>query len=278
VRCVGDEGYRGGQKIRTIDGRPPVTELSRFGNVRQMDLTLLDTKTVVLREVKLMTTFKRQWISTLVGSASLLAATMLPTLADEGHEQGMHGQMHSGQGHGEVEEHSGHYLKHLLKHAEEIGLTPEQIGKLKALQLDFKRSEARTEADIKIAKLELQALVEDEQADLSAIKTRVNQLKYAEGTLMLAAIKAKYDGMALLTPEQREKDRAHREQMKREGEEQHGGGMGGMGRGGMGGMGHGGMSGGGQGGRGRMGGGGHEGQSSGDHGSGGSTGAQQHQH
>jgi Spy/CpxP family protein refolding chaperone len=212
-----------------------------------------------------MTTFKRQCIISLVGSAVLVAATILPGLADEGHGRKMGGQMHGGHDQGEEEEHSAHYLQHLLKHAKEIGLTPEQIGKLKAMQLDFKRTEARTEADIKIANLELRALVEDEQADLSAIKAKVNQLKYEEGALMLAAIKAKRDGMALLTSEQREKDQAHREKMKSEKEGQRGGGMGGMGRGGMGGMGHGGMGGGGQGGRGGMGGGGHGGKGDGDH-------------
>jgi Spy/CpxP family protein refolding chaperone len=202
----------------------------------------------------------------------ILAMTVLPGLADQGHGQMSHG----GHDQGEQEDHGGHYLKHLLKHAQEIGLTAEQIGKVKAMQLDFKRSEARLEADCKIAKLELHALLEDEKADLAAIKTKVNQVKYAEGALMLASIKAKRDAMGLLTPDQQEKDRAHRERMKSEDGEQHGGGMGG-----------GGMSGGGHGGRGgKMGGGGHGGQSGGghggqggrDHGGGDTSGGQQHQH
>jgi Spy/CpxP family protein refolding chaperone len=190
----------------------------------------------------------------------------------------MGGQMHGGHDQGEEGEHSAHYLKHLLKHAKEIGLTPEQIAKLKAIHLDFKRTEARTEADIKIARLELHALLEDEQADLPAIQAKVDQLKKAEGTLLLSAIQAKREAIAMLTPDQREKDRAHREQMKREGDGQHGGGMGGMGRGGMGGMGHGGMGGGGQSGRGGMGGSGHGGQGGDEHGGSDASGAQPHQH
>lgn len=209
---------------------------------------------------------RTQWTAVAVGAACVIGASYLPGLADEGQMRMMHGQMQSGHGRDGQEEQGAHYLKHLLKHAKEIGLTPEQIGKLKALQLDTGRTQARLDADIKIANLELRDLLEDEQADLSVIKTKVDQLKYAEGADMLASIKAKYEGMALLTPEQREKDRAHREPMKKEGEGQHGGGMGGMGRGGMGGMGHGGM-----------GGGGHGGQGSGDHGSGDSSGGQQHQ-
>jgi Spy/CpxP family protein refolding chaperone len=227
------------------------------------------------------------WIIGLEGVLLIVVMTVFPGFADQGHSM-----MHGGHDQEEQDDHSAHYLKHLLKHAKEIGLTQEQIGKLKTMQLDFKRTEARLEADGKIAKLELHALLEDEKADLAAIKTKVNQVKYAEGALMFAAIKAKRDGMALLTPDQREKDRAVHEQMMSGG--QHGAGGGGMGHGGMmGGMGGmmggmGGMGGGGgHGGRGgMMGGGGHEGQSGGDHGGqgggdhggGDTSGGQQHQH
>ncbi|MBH0191800.1 MAG: hypothetical protein HP492_08610 [Nitrospira sp.] len=78
---------------------------------------------------------------------------------------------------------------------------------------------------------------------------------------LFAAIKSKHNAMALLTPDQREKDRAHRDAMKSEHTGSHGGGMG-----------HGGMMGG------MMGGGGHGGQGGGGHGSGGAGGGQQHQH
>jgi Spy/CpxP family protein refolding chaperone len=198
-----------------------------------------------------MTKLKRQWVAGFGGAVVIVAMTAFPSFAAEGH--GGHDQEEQG-------DHSAHYLKHLLKHAKEIGLTQEQLGKLKALQLDFKRTEARLEADTKIAQLELHALMEDEQADLKAIQGKVDQLKKAEGACLVEAIKSKRNAMAMLTPDQREKERAQHEQMKGGGG-QHGGGMGGMG--GM---------------MGSMGSGGH-GQSGGsDHGSGGSSGSQQHQH
>ncbi len=194
---------------------------------------------------------KRQWVAGLIGATLIVAVTVLTGLADEGHGGMKRGQMQGGQDQGEQDEHSGHYLKHLLKHAKEIGLTPEQSKQLKAMQLDFKRTQARMEAEIKIAGLELHALLEEEQAGLSPIEAKVDQLKKAEGTLLLAAIKSKREAMALLTPEQREKDLAHREKMKKGGEGQHGGGRGGKGGGGQGG---------------------------GDHTGGGQSGEQQHQH
>ncbi len=220
---------------------------------------------------------KEWWIVGFGVVALTVAMTVSPLFADEGH-----GKMgHGGHDQEEQDDHSGHYLKHLLKHAKEIGLTPEQVGKLKAIQLDFKRSEARLEADAKVAKLELHALLEDEKADLAAIQAKVEQLKKAEGACLFEGIKSKRTATALLTPDQREKDRAHREAMKSEPEGEHsggmgGGGMGGKGRGGMkGGGGHGGQGGGGHGGQGGGGQGGHGG---GDHESGGSSGGQQHQH
>jgi protein CpxP len=184
---------------------------------------------------------KRQWIVVLAGAACLVAASFVSGLADEGHGNMMHGHMQGGHDQGEQDEHGAYYLQHLLKHGKEIGLSPEQISKLKAMQLDLNRTQTRTEADIKIAKLELQAILEDEKAEFSTIQAKVDQLKKAEGALLLAAIKGKRDAMAMLTPDQRAKDRAQLEKMKSGGEGQH---RGGMGHGAMGGSGHGGQGGG----------------------------------
>lgn len=186
---------------------------------------------------------KRQWIVVLAGAVCLVAASFLSGLADEGHGNmmHMHGHMQGSHDQGEQDEHGAYYLQHLLKHGKEIGLSPEQISKLKAMQLDLNRSQARTEADIKIAKFELQAILEDDKAELSVIQAKVDQLKKAEGALLLAAIKGKRDATAMLTPDQRAKDRAQLEKMKSGGEGQH---RGGMEHGAMGGSGHGGQGGG----------------------------------
>jgi protein CpxP len=175
---------------------------------------------------------KKQWVIGLGGAALIVAASFLSGLADEGHGKMKHGHMQGSHDQDEQAAHGVHYLKHLLTQGKEIGLIPEQIGKLKAMQLDFNRTQARIEAETKIARLELHALLEEEQAELSTIHAKVDQLKKAEGALMLAAIKGKRDAAALLTPEQREKERAQREKMKSGGEGQHEGGMGSGGHGG----------------------------------------------
>ncbi len=214
-----------------------------------------------------MTKLKAQWVAGIGVSTLVVAMAMGTVFADDGHGKKGHG----GHDQEEQDDHSGHYVKHLLKHAKEIGLTSEQVGKLKAIQLDFKRSEARLEADAKVANLELHALLEDEKADLNVIQAKVEQLKNAESACLFAAIKSKRTAMALLSSDQRDKERAVHEQMKSSG--QHGAGGSGMGHGGM----MGGMGGGGSHGGGRAGG-GQGGHAGGDHGSGGSGGGQQHQH
>lgn len=203
-----------------------------------------------------MRTSKGRWIAGLIGAALITLIAGAPMLVVESHAMMMHG----GHDQVEAEDHGGHYLTHLLKHAKEIDLTPEQISKLKFLQLDFKRTEARLEADTKVAKLELQALVDDEQSDLNAIQAKVDQLKKAEGACQFAGIKVKRSAAALLKPDQREKERTVHDQMKSS--SQHGGGMGMMGHGGM---------------MGSMGSGSH-GQGGSTHGGGGVGGGQQHQH
>ena len=163
--------------------------------------------------------------------------------ADEEHGRSMRDRGHEAATHHEA---TGHYLRHLLRHPKEIGLTADQITKLKAIQLDLNRTRIKTEAEIQVAELELAALAEDEKADLSAIEAKVKQSEMLEVGLRMVAIKAKREALALLTPEQREKEKAEHEKMMR----QMGGGMG---EGMMGG----GMMGGGMMGGGMMGGGGH---------------------
>jgi protein CpxP len=165
------------------------------------------------------------------GSVVLLGPNVQTVRADGGHGGMMCGHMCEGHDQSKQDEHSSDDLKHFLKHGKEIGLTSEQISKLKTMQLDLGRAQARAEADIKVATLELHALVEDEKADSAAIQAKVDQLKKAEGGLLFMAIKSRRDAMALLTPEQREKAHAMRDKMMEMmmgGEGQHTGGMSGM--------------------------------------------------
>jgi Spy/CpxP family protein refolding chaperone len=112
--------------------------------------------------------------------------------------------------------HSADHLRHLLKHQKEIGLTEEQVKKLKAIHLEYDRARIKTEADIHIAEREVQALVEDEKTDLSALEAKVKQSEMLEVGLRMSAFKARRDALAVLTPEQRDKAKAAHEKRMHE--------------------------------------------------------------
>ena len=120
--------------------------------------------------------------------------------------------------------HSADHLRHLLKHQKEIGLTEEQVKKLKAIELDFDRGWIKSDAEIHVAERELLALVEDEKTDLSAIEAKVKQSGMLEVGLRMLAFKARHDALGVLTPEQREKGKAsHEKKMHGMMSGQHGG-------------------------------------------------------
>lgn len=156
---------------------------------------------------------------TLVGAIAILGFVGLhvqPVLAnsDSAYSHGSGGE------HGYWEEMKGHqshaadHLRHLLKHDKEIGLTEEQVKKLKAIELEYDRAHIKAEADIHVAERELRALSEDEKTELTALEAKVKQSEMLEVGLRMTAFKARRDALAVLTPEQREKAKvAHEKRM-----------------------------------------------------------------
>jgi periplasmic protein CpxP/Spy len=109
---------------------------------------------------------------------------------------------------------TSHVLHSLLRHQSDLGLTEDQVTKLKALALDQDRAQIRTHADVQVANRELRALVTDEKTELSVIEDKVKERESFDAKLSFMRIKAKRDLYAILTPEQREKQNALRHQMR----------------------------------------------------------------
>ena len=126
-----------------------------------------------------------------------------------GHAFGM--ARHGMSGHGGT---TSHVLRNLLRHQQDLGLTDDQVTKLKVLALDQDRAQIRAHADVQVAERELRALVVDEKTELSVIEAKVKERESFEATLSFMGIKAKRDLYAVLTPEQREKQKAIRDQMR----------------------------------------------------------------
>jgi periplasmic protein CpxP/Spy len=155
-----------------------------------------------------------------LGVASVFALTVgmsmvranEPGYGKEGHGDGGHSSM-GGYGMGMMHSSTGHLIRHLLKHEKEIGLTAEQVTKLKDMQLNLDKTRIKSEADIQIAERELRALTEDEKSDLGAIEAKLKQSEDLQIGLRMTSIKARRDVLALLTPEQRTKEKAEHEKM-----------------------------------------------------------------
>jgi len=159
---------------------------------------------------------KARVLTGVVAMIVMLGFTLAPAWAEPepGYSKG-HGSGY-GRGHGMTGRHAstGHLLRGLLGSQKEFGLTEEQVSKLKAIQLDLDRTRIKSEADIMVAERELEALVEDDKADLAAIEGKVKQSEMLEVGLRMTAIKARRDAMAVLTPEQSQRVKAVHERMK----------------------------------------------------------------
>ena len=125
----------------------------------------------------------------------------------EGHGSGGHSSM-GGHGASMMHNSTGQLIRHLLKHEQDIGLTTEQVTKLKDMQLTLDKTRIKTEADIQVAERELKALTEEEKSDLGAIEAKLKQSADLQVGLRMTSIKARRDVYALLTPEQRAKEKS----------------------------------------------------------------------
>lgn len=155
-------------------------------------------------------------------SALACAFTVSPTWANpEGGYGGHGGGYEKGGRHGsggammEMMMHggAGHLIRHLLKHEKDLGLTAEQVTKLKELQLNLDKSRIKMEADIQVAERELKALTEDEKTEMGAIESKLKQSEDVQIGLRLLSIKTRREVMALLTPEQRTKQQAEHDKV-----------------------------------------------------------------
>jgi len=135
-----------------------------------------------------------------------------PGYGKDGHEDGCHRAM-GGHGMGMMHSSAGHLIRHLLKHEKEIGLTPEQVAKLKDTQLNLDKARIKAEADIQIAERELKALIDDEKSDLGAIEAKLKQSEDLQVALRMTSIKTRREVLGQLTPEQRGKEKAIHEKM-----------------------------------------------------------------
>lgn len=93
----------------------------------------------------------------------------------------------------------------ILRNRDRLQLTPQQIEKLEKLRLDFTREAIRKQADLRIAALDMRALLGAEKVNLDQVKKKLEESAKLYADLRFSRIQAIEAGKALLTPAQREK-------------------------------------------------------------------------
>ena len=109
-----------------------------------------------------------------------------------------------------------HTFHSLLRHAKDLGLSEQQVAKLKSLMTDYKKARIRDKAEVKLAEVDAQRLVHDQKADMAAIEDAVRKSEAARTKLRLDEIRTLREASATLTPEQHEKWRSSRAAMRAE--------------------------------------------------------------
>ncbi len=99
----------------------------------------------------------------------------------------------------------------MLRHRDELGLSAAQVQSLEKLRGDFMREAIRRNADRKIARLDLFALMRPDPADptkavdMGQVEAKVREIEKLRADLQLARIRTIEAGKAQLTPDQRTK-------------------------------------------------------------------------
>ena len=125
-----------------------------------------------------------------------------------------------GSGRGPMHGHGGwrHHMTHqfslarlVLRHQQELALTPAQVQNLRQLGTDAQRDAIKRQADRRLAELELQTLMmpdpanADKPRDLAKIETQVREIEKLRADGRMAGIRTMEQSRQVLTPEQREK-------------------------------------------------------------------------
>ena len=93
----------------------------------------------------------------------------------------------------------------MLAYRQELGLSPAQVQELDRLRADFQREAIKRDADLKVAEMDLAALLKADSADMAKVEAKAREIERLRADLRLGRICAIEQGKALLTAEQRAK-------------------------------------------------------------------------
>lgn len=157
---------------------------------------------------------KTMMVMVLVGSFLMMVASMSIAATDhEGHHpgekqpaatsssSGMHGSGMHGSGKMACQSSQSFFLDQEA----DLGLSEDQIAKLKAIRSGTRNENIRTSAEAKIARLELADLLDSNDWSLKDAEELIRKSQKLEGDIQVRQLKALSDARKVLTKEQLEK-------------------------------------------------------------------------
>lgn len=136
-------------------------------------------------------------VALLALAVALPAFSQMTDMPMKGHGMG-HGSM-MGMGH---MDRMGDVMGMCMEHAEMMGLTDDQLMKMKPIHSEMQKKQARFKADQKIAEIELMDIVEVKDFNLDKANTAVRKIEGIRTAHHLEMLKAMQDMRAILTDEQ----------------------------------------------------------------------------
>lgn len=110
--------------------------------------------------------------------------------------------------------HEGPLISQMLMWQEQLGLTADQERTLRELRANFEKESIKRTAEIDVAELELNGLLEQVKVDVAKVEALAKKIAMLQAELRVGRVKTIEAGKAVLTPEQTEKlDRLGHESM-----------------------------------------------------------------
>jgi hypothetical protein len=93
----------------------------------------------------------------------------------------------------------------MLRNRERLGLTADQVKHLEQLRSDFAKESIRSEANLRIAELDLTSLLEAQTVDMPRVEAKIRDIERIRADLRIARVRSIEKGKAQLSAEQRRK-------------------------------------------------------------------------
>jgi len=93
----------------------------------------------------------------------------------------------------------------IIRNREKLDLSSDQVKNLERLRTDFEKQSIRKEADIRVAKLDLHALLHTQPVDMKKVEAKVHEIERLRADLQFARIRAAQKAKEQLSLEQRQK-------------------------------------------------------------------------